>query len=160
MKHIQKQQQRFIEQLKEMVDNYHLWNNFQGEYRFAVEILDGDVEDSESEYETDDEDSDEDEYSNNYGNVRVSGNVYKFRPECMVDVLRFSKHLTDKNISYYMKSVDDGWEMTSPHGFMEIIRVADKTIDCHVIVDTFELKENYTGERKYRLNVEDIEMPC
>ena len=33
--HIQKQQQKFIEQLKEIVDNYRLWNNVQDEYKYA-----------------------------------------------------------------------------------------------------------------------------
>ncbi len=167
MTHIQKQQQRFIEQLKGMVADYHTWNNVQDQFPFADPSWEGFEHDEESdeESESDDEFGAEliqDEYVS-LSSVEEGEElyIYKFRDECPVDVFRFSQKLTEKNISFYMKSVDDGWELKSPAGFMEIIRVANETDDCHVIVDTFELKENYTGERKYRCgNVEDIEMPC
>ena len=163
MKHVQKQQQRFIEQLKEMVDNFHEWNNIQDEYKYAEPSCEGILGAIYDESDTESDDDacalDQDDYENG---VLCFGEsyIYKFRNECDIDVCRFAQKLNEKNFAYYMKRVDDGWELKSPSGFMDIIRVANETVDCHVIVDTFELKENYTGIRKYRCNIEDIEMPC
>jgi len=82
--------------------------------------------------------------------------IYKFRAELLIDVLRFHSNLKAKNIIHSLKPIEifNGMsvvmELKSPSSFIDIIRVANEAVDSHIIVETFELKENYTGERKDR----------
>lgn len=45
---------------------------------------------------------------------------------------------------------DDEWEFMSFAPLNKLIEVLKKGMDLHIIYESLELKENYTGERKIR----------
>lgn len=87
-----------------------------------------------------------------------------FRAECESDVNLFISairwDILEVDISAEKLTDDDGYSHTDPDRDVKLVTagnlsldelrwVADQISDCHVIADTIELAERYTGERLY-----------
>ena len=81
-------------------------------------------------------------------------NIYMFRAECESDTFKIFKYFLKNNIVKIddFDLVDDGVEFKSHKSIGEIREELKKSKipDLHVVEDTLELKDNYTGIRKYR----------
>lgn len=76
--------------------------------------------------------------------------IYKFRAEADIDVLKLGRQVKLKNLNIEYPDKDFThcvveFESDKPLG--HLIAIASLIEDCHVIAETIELKENYTGER-------------
>ena len=79
-------------------------------------------------------------------------NKYEFRAECQYDVFRFLKAsvqftsiIIDRD--YWFGDCEVALSCTQTLG--QLVARANSLQDCHVIAETIELEENYTGDRKY-----------
>lgn len=79
--------------------------------------------------------------------------TYKCRAEVVQDVLgilylapQLFYDFSVKRMGEYIPDVE--FEFTSGYNLNQIAELFFKIPDTHVMIDTLELKENYTGERK------------
>lgn len=74
---------------------------------------------------------------------------YKMDAECQFDVGRFLQKIHVLNIiaTQMEIGVDMEVEFTSPRSLSEIRKALSEIEDGHVMAETVELKEFYTGER-------------
>jgi len=86
---------------------------------------------------------------------------YECRCEILIDFQRFA---ADADITEYsiVKSITDDpmlkmierdaprIKFKSPFGLDKLLAIANNVVDGHVLFDTLELEENYTGDRKWR----------
>lgn len=79
--------------------------------------------------------------------------TYKCRAEVIQDILGILSLAPQLFYDFSVKRInncipDVEFEFTSTHQKKEIVEYFIQIPDTHVMVDTLELKENYTGERK------------
>lgn len=87
--------------------------------------------------------------------------TFKFRAEFPGDALRFFESLPELDLLYTRIAIDvDYYGCVVTFGLRDasepekslakmIDLAANRLVDCHVIAETVELEQNYTGERKY-----------
>lgn len=76
--------------------------------------------------------------------------LYKFRAECLTDVLQFMEQAKGKVRGYSIENdyiPDVEVEIVSSHSKSELLQLFENIIDAHVMIDTFESIHKYTGER-------------
>lgn len=81
---------------------------------------------------------------------------YKLRAECSRDIQRFFEMVNPKQVGKFKmigssKFPDVELIFKSKLKLNELISILSKIEDCHVMVETINLKSNYTGERDYNL---------
>jgi hypothetical protein len=80
-------------------------------------------------------------------------NTYKFRAECSTDAILFFRKLKEDDfgcIQIYSNPNTSDIEVVfnSKNDIEYLMHTADNCLDCHVITQTIQPIEEYTGERK------------
>ena len=82
-------------------------------------------------------------------------NIYKFRAECQIDVIRFlNKHSNTFSKIIIIKdkrSNDCEVEIESSLKYSEIINIMRQIPDSHIMIQTLNSKLKYTGIRNYEI---------
>ena len=76
--------------------------------------------------------------------------IYKFRAECLYDVIRFMAEVEPKSYTVYpdLHRPDVTIEVDCIMQLDQLVEIANNLVDCHVIAQTLLPKSMYTGVRE------------